>query len=68
MVTHDVDEALRLADRVVLLAGQPAGVRAVYAPPPRHDEATAARLRVEILGHFGLGAKTRARQAEAAIA
>jgi ABC-type nitrate/sulfonate/bicarbonate transport system ATPase subunit len=68
MVTHDVDEALRLADRVVLLAGQPAGVRAVYAPPPRHDEATVARLRVEILGHFGLGAKTRARQAEAAIA
>ena len=29
-VTHDIDEAVRLADRVILLAGQPASVRAVY--------------------------------------
>ena len=72
MVTHDVDEALRLADRLVLLAGQPAAVRAVYAAPPRHDAAAIARLRAEILGHFGLGADAhahaRARPPEAAIA
>jgi ABC-type nitrate/sulfonate/bicarbonate transport system ATPase subunit len=68
MVTHDVDEALRLADRLVLLAGQPAAVRAVYAAPPRHDASAIARLRAEILGHFGLGVDAPARPPEAAIA
>jgi len=70
MVTHDVDEALRLADRIVLLAGQPAGVRTVYAAPPAGDATATARLRAEILGHFGLGADARPRptDAEAAIA
>lgn len=50
LVTHDVDEALRLADRIVLLAGQPAAIGAEYRTagndPPR--------LRAEILGQFGL--------------
>ena len=31
LVTHDVDEALRLADRIVLLGGKPASVIAEYA-------------------------------------
>jgi NitT/TauT family transport system ATP-binding protein len=48
-VTHDVDEALELADRIVVLATKPARVRAVVAPDaprPRdvdHDD----RLRAE---------------------
>lgn len=54
MVTHDVDEALRLADRIVLLGGRPATVRAVYRMDDRCDAAVAA-LRAEILAFFGLG-------------
>jgi ABC-type nitrate/sulfonate/bicarbonate transport system ATPase subunit len=50
LVTHDVDEALRLADRIVLLGGKPASVTAEYAVAG-HD---ASRLRAEILGRFGL--------------
>jgi sulfonate transport system ATP-binding protein len=53
LVTHDVDEALRLADRVVLLGGAPASVRAEYATAG-HDP---LRLRAEILGRFGLKAQ-----------
>ena len=50
LVTHDVDEALRLADRVVLLGGKPAGIIAEFATAG-HDS---ARLRAEILSRFGL--------------
>jgi sulfonate transport system ATP-binding protein len=55
MVTHDVDEAIRLAHRVVVLGGRPAGVRAVYRTPARDDAAAVDALRTEILGLFGLG-------------
>jgi NitT/TauT family transport system ATP-binding protein len=50
LVTHDVDEALRLADRIVLLGGKPASVIAEYVTAG-HD---VSRLRAEILGRFGL--------------
>ena len=50
LVTHDVDEALRLADRVVLLGGRPAGIVAEFTV----TGADPARLRSSILGHFGL--------------
>jgi sulfonate transport system ATP-binding protein len=50
LVTHDVDEALRLADRVVLLGGKPASITAEYSTAG-HD---LNRLRAEILGRFGL--------------
>jgi ABC-type nitrate/sulfonate/bicarbonate transport system ATPase subunit len=50
LVTHDVDEALRLADRVVLLGGRPASITAEYATAGRD----ANRLRAEILARFGL--------------
>ena len=50
LVTHDVDEALRLADRVVLLGGRPAGIIAEYTVTGSDP----ARLRSSILGHFGL--------------
>ncbi|MFT4037382.1 MAG: ABC transporter ATP-binding protein [Thermomicrobiales bacterium] len=50
LVTHDVDEALRLADRIVLLGGRPAGITAEYTVAG----ADRAHLRDSILGHFGL--------------
>lgn len=50
LVTHDVDEALRLADRVVLLGGRPAGIIAEF----NAADADPAALRASILGHFGL--------------
>jgi sulfonate transport system ATP-binding protein len=50
LVTHDVDEALRLADRVVLLGGRPAAITSEYATAGRDPN----RLRAEILGRFGL--------------
>jgi ABC-type nitrate/sulfonate/bicarbonate transport system ATPase subunit len=50
LVTHDVDEALRLADRIVLLGGRPAGISAEFLTAGNEP----ATLRAEILGHFGL--------------
>jgi ABC-type nitrate/sulfonate/bicarbonate transport system ATPase subunit len=50
LVTHDVDEALRLADRIVLLSGRPAAIGAEYATAG-HDP---SRLRADILARFGL--------------
>lgn len=50
LVTHDVDEALRLADRIVLLGGKPASITAEFLIAGNDP----ARLRAEILGHFGL--------------
>jgi ABC-type nitrate/sulfonate/bicarbonate transport system ATPase subunit len=75
MVTHDVDEALRLADRIVLLGARPASVAAAIAVPraaaagsrERH-EATIARLRAEILGHFGLSSAAPGVAAAVAVA
>ncbi len=53
LVTHDIDEALLLADRVLLLGGAPArliGSWPVDLPRPRRDDvAELGRLRVEIL-------------------
>ncbi|QGG40411.1 ABC transporter ATP-binding protein [Aeromicrobium yanjiei] len=56
LVTHDVDEALRLADRVIVLAeGRIVHESPVPAPRPRalHD-ADIARRRVELLAHLGV--------------
>ncbi|WP_374309314.1 ABC transporter ATP-binding protein [Methylocella sp.] len=53
MVTHDIDEALLLADRVILLGGAPArqiGAWEVTLPRPRRDfVAELGALRVDIL-------------------
>ncbi|WP_306204461.1 ABC transporter ATP-binding protein [Actinoplanes sp. RD1] len=66
LVTHDVDEAGYLADRVVLLgsrAGGPAGVRAIReiaAPRPRdRGDASLAALRAELLTTLGVGTVER---------
>ncbi|MFD6292536.1 ABC transporter ATP-binding protein [Streptomyces sp. NPDC060205] len=60
LVTHDADEALQLADRIVLLsAGPAASVTAVIdVPPPRPRERGDLRLaplRADLLHRLGVG-------------
>lgn len=60
LVTHDVEEALFLANRVIILSDRPARIRAeliVDLPYPRHrGHARFAELRHEALRHLGLDA------------
>jgi NitT/TauT family transport system ATP-binding protein len=57
-VTHDVEEAVQLADRVVVLSGRPATVSAVVPVPlprPRDlDDPACHRIRDEIFGVMGI--------------
>jgi len=59
MVTHDVEEALLLANRVIVFSDRPARIRADFVvdlPYPRHrDHPELLRLRREALGLLGLG-------------
>ena len=58
LVTHDVEEALLLADRVLVLSDRPARIRAdirVEQPRPRRrDHPGLVALREEILALLGL--------------
>ncbi len=60
LVTHDVEEALFLANRVIVLSDRPARIKAdipVEMPYPRHrGDPRLAELRREILGLLGLDA------------
>ncbi|MEJ0019205.1 MAG: ABC transporter ATP-binding protein [Acetobacteraceae bacterium] len=60
LVTHDVEEALFLAQRVIVLSDRPAAVKAdvpVDLPYPRHrGDPRLAELRREVLGLLGLDA------------
>ena len=60
LVTHDVEEALFLANRVIVLSDRPARIAAelvVDLPYPRHrGHARLAELRHEALRHLGLDA------------
>ena len=60
LVTHDVEEALLMAGRVVVVSDRPARIRADLLVPlayPRHrDDPELVRLRREVLGLLGLGA------------
>ena len=68
LVTHDIDEALYLADRIIILGNSPAQVVANHVIPvsrPRdrsHPEI--GRLRDEILRRFGVGASTERRDTD----
>lgn len=58
MVTHDVDEALYLADRVIVLTPRPGRIMAalpIYLSRPRNrDEAPFITLRREVLAWLGI--------------
>ena len=63
LVTHDVDEALFLADRIVIFGGtRPSSIVAEITVPvarPRdHNDPAFFDLRTHILGHFGLSHRT----------
>ncbi|MGH2531507.1 MAG: ABC transporter ATP-binding protein [Thermomicrobiales bacterium] len=57
MVTHDVEEALHLADWIVLLSARPSTVEATlrvpHARPRRRGDPDLAAMAEEILAHFG---------------
>ena len=59
MVTHDIDEAVQLSDRVVLLANRPGPPRAVFdidlARPRTRADARAAAFKAELLTALDLG-------------
>ncbi len=57
MVTHDIDEALYLADRIIVLGRRPATVTATIGVPLPHPrdrgDSQLVALRTDILTHFG---------------
>jgi NitT/TauT family transport system ATP-binding protein len=60
LVTHDIEEALFLADRVIVLSDRPARIKAEivnHRPYPRHrGDPHLAELRHEVLAYLGLDA------------
>jgi len=61
LVTHDVEEALLIAERIVILTQRPARIKTVLVnelPYPRHrEDPNIQQLRYEALGHLGFVAK-----------
>jgi len=58
LITHDVEEAIHLADRIVVLSPRPTRIQAVFAVPYPHPRkitsAEAQELRVTILRELGV--------------
>ena len=57
-VTNNVEEAIYLGDRIVLLGGTPTGVKAEYVPemprPRNYTDAAFLKLRNEIVSNTDL--------------
>lgn len=72
MVTHDIDEALHLADRIVVMSARPGSiVEEIHIDTPRPRErgdAHLAALRSRILRHFGFDTCTESAAVVAATA
>src|SRR5262249_3551817 len=60
LVTHDVEEALHMADRIVVMAPRPSRIKRVLEVPVPHPRATLhpvlLRLKEQILQELGLSA------------
>ena len=58
LITHDVEEAIHLADRIVVLSPRPTRIQAVYEVPISHPRKISSRaaqeLRVTILRELGV--------------
>jgi ABC-type nitrate/sulfonate/bicarbonate transport system ATPase subunit len=58
LITHDVEEAIHLADRIVVLSPRPTRIQAVYEVPLAHPRKISSRaaqeLRVTILRELGV--------------
>jgi len=58
LITHDVEEAIHLADRIVVLSPRPTRIQAVFAVPLAHPRKISSReaqeLRVTILRELGV--------------
>jgi len=58
LITHDVEEAIHLADRIVVLSPRPTRIQAVFAVPLTHPRRISSReaqeLRVTILRELGV--------------
>lgn len=62
LATHDLDQALGIADRILVLAGEPATLAADLAVPPGSDIAAVAELRASLMAQFQFLAGAQARQ------
>jgi ABC-type nitrate/sulfonate/bicarbonate transport system ATPase subunit len=58
LITHDVEEAIHMADRIMVLSARPATIQATFEVPlarPRNlSSAEVVALKASILGEFGL--------------
>ena len=58
LVTHDVEEAIHLADRILVLSARPATIQAAFEVPFPHPRKLTSRevqeLRVSILRELGV--------------